>query len=237
MNPTPRVALVTGATEGIGRALAFALGKAGWSVGICARTAHKVTGLLKELAATGITTAGLQCDVSNPDQVTALIEHVTARLGPVDALINNAGVLIARPLGDLSLEEWEKTFAINVRALFLTARAVIPSMRERGTGSIVNVASLAGRNGFAGGTAYCASKHAVMGFSKALMMEERKNGIRVIAVCPGSVATQLLVDQPMLPVNADRILQPEDVASTIVAALELPERALVSELDIRPTNP
>ncbi len=234
---TQRVALVTGATEGIGRALAFALGKAGWSVGVCARTADKVTELLRDLAAADVTSAGIPCDVSDAEQVEALMGHVVERLGPIDALVNNAGVLYGKPVMELSLEEWDRTFAVNVRALFLTSRAVIPSMRERGAGSIVNIASLAGRNGFAGGTAYSASKHAVLGFSKSLMMEERKNGIRVIAVCPGSVATPMLADQPMLPVNADRILQPEDVANTIVAALELPARALVSELDIRPTNP
>lgn len=234
---TQRVALVTGATEGIGRALAFALGKAGWSVGVCARTADKVTELLRDLAAADIPSAGIPCDVSDAEQVEALMAHVVERLGPIDALVNNAGVLYGKPVMELSLEEWDRTFAVNVRGLFLTSRAVIPSMRERGAGSIVNIASLAGRNGFAGGTAYSASKHAVLGFSKSLMMEERKNGIRVIAVCPGSVATPMLADQPMLPVNADRILQPEDVANTIVAALELPARALVSELDIRPTNP
>lgn len=234
---TERVALVTGATEGIGRALALALGKAKWSVGVCARTPEKVTDLLRDLAAADIAAAGLPCDVSDAAQVEALVAHVTERLGPIDALINNAGVLIGKPVMELSLEEWDRTFAVNVRALFLTSRAVIPSMRQRGAGSIVNVASLSGKNGFAGGTAYSASKHAVLGFSKSLMMEERKKGIRVIAICPGSVATQMLADQPMLPVNADRILRPEDVASTIVAALELPARALVSELDIRPANP
>ncbi len=232
-----RVALVTGATEGIGRALAFALGKAGWSVGVCARTGARVTDLLRDLAAADVTAAGLPCDVSDAAQVEALMAHVTERLGSIDTLINNAGVLYGKPILELTLEEWDRTFAVNMRALFLMSRAVIPSMRERGAGNIVNIASLAGRNGFAGGTAYSASKHAVLGFSKSLMMEERKNGIRVIAVCPGSVATPMLADQPMLPVNADRILQPEDVANTIVAALELPNRAMVSELDIRPTNP
>jgi 3-oxoacyl-[acyl-carrier protein] reductase len=125
----------------------------------------------------------------------------------------------------------------NVRSLFLVTKAVIPGMRQRRHGAIVNVASLAGRNGFAGGTAYTASKHAVLGFSRSLMLETRKDNIRVIAICPGSVDTSLLRDQPMLKSDPSRILQPEDVAATILHALTLPERALVSELDIRPTNP
>ena len=116
-------------------------------------------------------------------------------------------------------------------------REVLPEMRRRRRGTVVNVASLAGRNGFVGGTAYAASKHAVLGFSKSLMLEVRRDGIRVVAVCPGSVGTAMLRDQPLLKADPDKILTPEDVASTILHALELPERALVSELDIRPTNP
>lgn len=236
MQPT-NVALVTGATEGIGRALAFALGRAGFSVGVCARSEPNVDQLLRDLAGQGIRAAGRACDVSSEPMVQALMTHVTGALGPIHTLVNNAGVLTAKPVMELSLDEWDRMFAVNVRGLFLTCRAVLPGMRERGAGDIVNIASLAGRNGFAGGTAYAATKHAVLGFSKSLMLEERKHGIRVIAVCPGSVATPMLADQPMLPVNADRILQPDDVAQTIVAALSLPARALVSELDIRPTNP
>ncbi len=236
MTPS-RTALVTGATEGIGRATAFVLGRAGWAVGVCARTEVKVTGLLADLAAAGIRAAGRAADVGNEAQVSALVRHVADTLGPIDTLINNAGILVARPFLELTLAEWDATMATNLRSLFLVTREVLPEMKRAGRGDIVNIASLAGRNGFVGGTAYVASKHAVLGFSKALMLEERKNGIRVIAVCPGSVATGMLVDQPLLPSNAERILRPEDVAETILAALVLPGRALVSELDIRPTNP
>jgi 3-oxoacyl-[acyl-carrier protein] reductase len=162
---------------------------------------------------------------------------VAKSLGEIGVLVNNAGVLIARPIEELTLEDWDTTMATNLRSLFLTTRAVLPAMRARGAGTIVNLASLAGRNGFVGGTAYAASKHAVLGFSRSLMLEVRKEGIRVIAVCPGSVDTGMLRDQPMLQSKPDRILRPEDVAETIVHAVRLPERAMVSEVDIRPTNP
>ena len=125
----------------------------------------------------------------------------------------------------------------NLRGVFLTTRAVLPGMRPLGSGDIVNIASLAGRNGFVGGTAYCASKHAVLGFSKALMAEVRKDGIRVIAICPGSVDTGMLVDQPNLKSNLARALQPQDVAETVLHALRLPRQAMLSEIDIRPSNP
>ncbi len=233
----PRTALVTGASEGIGRATALALGRAGWQVGICARTPARVQDALAELRAEGIKAAARPTDVADEAQVQALVAQIEAELGPIDALINNAGVLIARPFLELSLEEWDRTMATNLRSLFLVTRAVLPGMVSRQRGDIVNVASLAGRNGFVGGTAYTASKHAVLGFSRSLMLETRKQGIRVVTVCPGSVATRMLRDQPMLKTDEERILRPEDVAATILASLELPTRALVSEIDIRPTNP
>jgi NADP-dependent 3-hydroxy acid dehydrogenase YdfG len=230
-------ALVTGATQGIGRATAFALGRAGHRVAVCARTPDALDALVTDLAREGIEAAGATADVGDPAQVARAVERLTGALGEIGLLVNNAGVMIARPFAELTLEDWDTTMATNLRSLFLVTRAVLPAMRRRHGGTIVNVASLAGRNGFAGGTAYCASKHAVLGFSRALMQEFRKEGIRVIAICPGSVDTGMLHDQPMLKSNPERILQPDDVADAILHAVQLPERALVSELDIRPTNP
>jgi 3-oxoacyl-[acyl-carrier protein] reductase len=230
-------ALITGATEGIGRATAFALGRAGYRVGVCARTESKVRQLVKLLKAAGIEAAGAAADVGDAGQTARMVEGITRDLGDIDVLVNNAGILIARPFEELTLEEWDATMSTNVRSLFLVTRAVLPGMRQRKQGSIVNVASLAGRNGFAGGTAYTASKHAVLGFSRSLMLEVRKDNVRVIAICPGSVDTSLLKEQPMLKSEPSRILQPEEVADTILHTLRLPERAMVSELDIRPTNP
>ena len=234
---TPGTALVTGASEGIGRATAFALGRAGYRVAACARTAHRLEALVTELRAAGIEAAGAPADVGDAGQVSRSVAALRDELGEIDVLVNNAGVLIGKPFEELTLEDWDLTMATNLRGLFLATRAVLPAMRERGRGTIVNVASLAGRNGFAGGTAYAASKHGVLGFSRSLMLETRKDGIRVVAVCPGSVATAMLQDQPMLKADPGKILRPEDVAATILGALLLPDRALVSELDIRPTDP
>jgi NAD(P)-dependent dehydrogenase (short-subunit alcohol dehydrogenase family) len=235
--PTQSTAFVTGATQGIGRATAFALGRAGYRVGVCARTAPKVEALVAELRADGSEAAGAAADVADPEQVRRGVGQVVEQLGEIGVLVNNAGVLIARPFEELTLEDWDVTMATNLRSLYLVTREVLPGMRRRREGTIVNVASLAGRNGFAGGTAYTASKHAVLGFARSLMLEVRKEGVRVVTVCPGSVDTGLLVDQPMLTPNRERILQPEDVADAILHTVRLPGRALVSELDIRPTNP
>jgi 3-oxoacyl-[acyl-carrier protein] reductase len=236
MSPST-TALVTGATHGIGRATAFALGHAGYRVGVCARTAPKVAALVDELRAAGIEAAGRAGDVSDPGDAAAIVQHLAAALGEIGTLVNNAGLLIARPIAELTLEDWDATMAVNLRGVFLMTRAVLPPMRAKGRGDIVNVASLAARNGFVGGTAYTASKHAVLGFSRSLMLELRKEGIRVITICPGSVDTGMLRDQPMLKSDPDRILQPEDVAGAILQTLLLAGRALVSEVDLRPTNP
>ncbi|HEU4681264.1 MAG TPA: SDR family NAD(P)-dependent oxidoreductase [Gemmatimonadales bacterium] len=237
MPPNPRTALITGATEGIGRATAFALGRAGYRVGVCARTQSKVRSLIQELEREGIKAAGGPADVSDPGQSSRVVEEITRALGEIDVLVNNAGILIAKPFDELTLEDWNSTMDTNVRSLYLMTRAVLPSMRRRRQGAIVNLASLAGKNAFVHGTAYVASKHAVLGFSRALMLEVRKDNIRVIAICPGSVDTSMIRDQPMLKTDPHRILKPEDVAGTILHAIALPERAMVSELDIRPTNP
>lgn len=233
----PPIALITGATEGIGRATAFGLGRAGYQVGVCARTGSKVEALLGALRKEGIVAAGRPADVANPDQVHALVEAVSGELGPIDALINNAGIAILRPFDELTLEDWDATMATNLRSMFLVTREVLPGMRARKRGFIVNVASLAGKNPFAGGTAYVASKHAVLGFSKTLMLEVRKDGVRVLAICPGSVDTALMRNQSVLPTRTETMLQSDDVAQAILDALRMPERALVSEIDIRPANP
>jgi 3-oxoacyl-[acyl-carrier protein] reductase len=234
---TTQTAIITGGTEGIGRATAFVLGQAGYKVGICSRTEAKIKRTLDDLRREGIEAAGAAGDVGNAEQAGWITQSLIGQLGEIGVLVNNAGVLIAKPFEELSLDDWDTTMSTNVRSLYLMTRAILPAMRRRREGSIVNVASLAGRNGFAGGTAYTASKHAVLGFSRSLMLEARKDNIRVIAICPGSVATSMMQDQPMLKSDPSKILQPEDVAAMILHAIQLPSRALVSELDVRPTNP
>lgn len=232
------IALVTGATEGIGRATALALGRAGYAVGVTARTASRVDRVIAELRDAGVAAAGRAADVADPAAVAAVVAHVTEGLGgPIDTLVNNAGVLIPKPFLEQSLEEWDRTFATNVRGVAVCTRAVLPAMIAAGGGDIVNVASLAGKNGVPGAAAYSASKHAVLGFSRSLLLEVRAHGIRVIAVCPGSVDTPMMRGQDTFQPNLERILRAEDVAASVVHALGLPRGATLSELDLRPANP
>ncbi len=219
----PTTAFITGATEGIGRAIALSLGRQGYRIGVCARREATLELLLTELEAQGIDAAGMPADVGKEEDVARVVDHVQGTLGAIEVLINNAGIARLDRFEDMSLDDWDETMATNVRGLFLVTKAVLPAMRQQG-GTIINMASLAGRNGFVGGTAYCASKHAVLGFSRALMLEVRADDIRVIALCPGSVDTPL-------------ILKPEDVAQVVSDVLSLRPGAMVSELDLRPTNP
>lgn len=231
------LAVVTGATEGIGRAIAFRLGEAGAKVAICARTEPRVHETVQALKDSGVDAVGTRCDVSDPGEVDALAKFVTAQRGAPSVVVNNAGIGRFHPIEELSLEDWDATMAVNVRSLFLVTKAFLPGMKRAGGGTVVNIASLAGRNGVEGGTAYCASKHAVLGFSKALMLEVRKHNVRVVAVCPGSVATPFMDKQARFRPNRDRVLTADDVAHAVLATLTLGERAMVSELDLRPTNP
>lgn len=237
MDLTGKLCVVTGATEGIGRAIASSLGRAGATVAICARTPATVERAVAELRAAGIDAIGRPCDVSDPAAVAEFAGFVGRERGDASVLVNNAGIGRFAPLEQLTLEDWDLVMGVNVRSLYLVTRAFLPGLVQAVAGAIVNIASLAGKNGIDGGTAYCASKHAVLGFSKALMLEVRKRGVRVIAVCPGSVVTPFMDKQSRLRPNRDRVLQADDVAQAVLGALTLPDRAMLSELDLRPTNP
>ena len=228
-----KVAVVTGGTRGIGQAISIALKNKGFRV--AANYGGNDEAAQKFKSETGI--AVYKWDVSSFDACAAGIKQVEADLGPIEVLVNNAGIAVAKPFVDTTLEEWDRTFATNVRGLYLLTRGVLPGMKTLGRGDIINIASLAGKNGIANAVAYSASKHAVMGFSRSLMLEVRKDGIRVITICPGSVDTPLLRNATAFSPAFDRILKAEDVAETVVDALKLPRRAMVSELEIRPSNP
>lgn len=232
-----RVAVVTGGSSGIGRAVARSLGRAGCRVAICARTRETLEEAAESLARDGFEVLAVPADVSRPDDVEELADRVLDEMGPPDVLVNNAGVARFGDLEELSLEDFDTVFGANVRGLFLCSRAFVPSMKERGDGVVVNVASLAGKNAFPGGTVYAASKHAVMGMSKSMMLELREHGIRVITVCPGSVNTRFFDRTDFFDPDRDAIVQPEDVGELVREAVRLSDRGTVSEVEIRPVNP
>ncbi len=237
MDLRDRVAVVTGGSTGIGRAVAHALGGAGCRLAICARTEVDLEEAARELAGAGIETLAVPTDVSDEAGVAELAERVEAEMGGADLLVNNAGLARFGRVDELTPADYDAVFGANVRGTFLCTRAFAPGMIERGDGVIVNVASLAGKNAFAGGALYSAAKHAVMGMSKSAMLDLREHGVRVITVCPGSVDTPFFDKQDRFEPDRDRIVAPEDVAELVLEAVRLSDRGTVSEVEIRPVNP
>ncbi|HWL11011.1 MAG TPA: SDR family oxidoreductase [Planctomicrobium sp.] len=231
--------VITGGGTGIGEACALAFAEAGCKVVIAGRREEK----LKEVAAQFPGEPGIlykAADVSNRQQANELIQWATAELGQIDLLLNSAGINIAkRQMSVIDPEDWDKLMQVNATAAFNTIHAVLPQMRERKDGLIINISSVAGlRASLLGGVAYSASKFAMTALGTCVGLEERNNGIRVTNVYPGEVETPILDARPV-PVSAEhraRILQPSDIASMIVALAALPPRAHVPELVIKPTT-
>lgn len=233
-----RICLITGGTRGIGRALASRLLVEGDSVAV---TGTSTAGAVEAAAALSAEcndasrVLGLTCDVRDPASAEAAIRATVGRFGGVDVLVNNAGVGVGAPVADLSNEEWDRIIGTNLTGVFNCCRAVIPHLRTRGGGWIINISSLASENPFAGGAAYCASKAGLNAFTEALMQEVRYDGIRVSTVLPGSVATGF--SGRTAPTGSGWKLLPEDVADVIAGLLEHPQRSLPSRVEIRPSQP
>ncbi len=193
--------------------------------------------LAREIGNMGRKALPVQMDISRESEIKNLIQEAARKFGGIDILINNAGIGRFGRIEELATLDWDDMFETNLRGMFICTREALPHLKRKTESFVINIASIAGKNAFVGGAGYAATKWGVLAFSKCLLLEERKSGVRVLAICPGSVDTRFF-HHPSLP-NPDRekILQPEDVAQTIIEAIKLPQRAMVSEIDIRPTNP
>jgi 3-oxoacyl-[acyl-carrier protein] reductase len=232
-----KVALVTGAGKGIGKAIAVALAKEGVNVGLLARTEKDVKEVADEIKSLGVKAAYTTADVSNRIEVETAVIKIREELGDIDILVNNAGTGTFGNFLELEPEVWENQVKVNVFGVYYTTRAVLLRMIERKTGDIINISSTAGKSGSAVTSAYSASKFAVFGLSESLMQEVRKHNIRVTALAPSTVVTDLAYSANLVTGDPERVMHPEDFAELIIAQLKLNRRVFVKEASIFSTNP
>lgn len=234
-----KVAIVTGGSRGIGRGVAEALLADGWHVHLCSKNPASVQDALGELrerfADRGAVVDGRAVDVRRQEEVDAFVAGVLDRESRIDCLVNNAGLGRFKPVDEMSGEEWREVLQTNLDGCFYFLRAVAPVMKRQGSGWIFNIASLAGKNPFAGGSAYNASKFGLIGLSEAAMLDLRPHGVRVASILPGSVDTGF----GRRSGGQDRswMLQPEDIASMVLHLLSYPPNALPSLVEMRPSRP
>lgn len=232
-----KVAFVTGAGRGIGKAIAIALAKEGVNVGLLARTEEALKEVATEIEGYGVKAAYASVDVSSYEQVQKAIETITNTLGTTDILINNAGIGKFAPLLETEPEEWKKTIEVNLMGPYYVTRTVLPQLIEKNGGDIINISSTNGLNGAATSSAYSASKFGLIGLTESLAQEVRRNNIRVTALTPSTVATELAARSNLISGNEEKYMQPEDLAEFIVSQLKLHPRIYVKNATLLGTNP
>jgi len=230
-----RRALITGASSGIGKATALAFAKAGIDLALVSRSQDKLETVAKEAKEAGVEAQAYAVDLAQTSQVRDKIKAIATEFGPIEILVNNAGIGYTAPLSETPLADWQQVIDINLTSSFECIQAILPTMRDRGSGTILNVISIGGKQVFPNWGAYCASKFGLMALTKTLAAEERANGIRVTAICPGSVNTSLW-DTKTVQADFDRnaMLTPEIVAESILNAATVPNIGVVEELTIMP---
>lgn len=236
LNLKGKTALVTGSSKGIGRAVAERLLEAGCSVALSARNPEElertVTELQSRLASSESKIIGQQADVRDEASVERLFKAVDAGLGGLDILVNNAGVGVFKDLAAMTPSEWHTVLDTNLTGAYLCCHQALPRFQQKGGGWVINIASLAAKNPFAGGAAYNASKFGLLGMTEAIMLDHRYEGVKVSSILPGSVSTSFGRSG-----EADWKIAPEDVAEAVAMILAMPDRSLVSHVEIRPSRP
>ena len=232
-----KVAFITGAGRGIGKATAIALAKEGVNLGIMATTESNLRDVASVVEGLGVKVAYSAVDVSSLEQVQQAIERITNQIGKADILINCAGVSKFATLLDMDPEEWKKIIDVNLMGTYYVTRTVLPQLIEKNSGDVINISSTNGLGGAATSSAYSASKFGVIGLTESVAQEVRRNNIRVSALTPSTVATDMAIDLNLIPENDEKYMQPEDIAELIVAQLQLNQRVYLKSASIIATNP
>ena len=227
-----KVALVSGAGRGIGKAIAVALAKAGCRTVLTARTAAQLELVESELGANGAEALSITSDLTRDEEIYRLLAEAQRTYGPVDILINNAGWGKKSTIVRADLNDWDQTLRVNLRASMLLTKMVLPGMIERNSGAVINISSISGKSGEAGSSAYAASKFGLIGFTQSLYEEVREHGIKVSVILPG------FVDTPMIPavkqLDRSKMIRPEDVADAVLFVLNSSAAVCPVEMTIRP---
>jgi 3-oxoacyl-[acyl-carrier protein] reductase len=231
-NLTGKVAIVTGSTKGIGLAIVERMVNEGASVVVSSRTAADVESVAQRLGEHAI---GIACDVADPAACQRLVDETVERLGRLDVLVNNAGFGIFKPISEMSVDEWQRQIDVNLGGVFYLSKAAIPHLSRTGDGFIINIGSLAGKNPFANGTGYNASKFGLVGMSEAMMLDVRHDDVRVSIVMPGSVNTHF-AGMEQKPERHWK-LEADDIALAVMQLLDYPKEAHVSRMEMRPSQP
>ncbi|MBM4038301.1 MAG: SDR family oxidoreductase [Planctomycetes bacterium] len=227
-----KVALVTGGSRGIGRAIALALAREGAKVAFSGRSRDHMDETLLLIAEHSGQALAIAADVRKPDDVRRMVETAVAELGPIDILVNNAGIARFAPVLEATVEDWQAMLDVNLIGPLLCTQAVLPSMLERKRGWIINIASSSSVKGYPDQSGYCASKHALLGFAKALALETRNTGVRVHCICPGGVDTEMAGLNPSFGDRAD-LMKPEEVAEAVVFLASLDGVMMIDNLVLR----
>ncbi len=230
-------ALITGAGKGIGKAIALALAKEGVNVILVARTQEEIDSVAAKVRSLRVKALAITADVADINSVNSAVEKALAEFGNIDILINNAGIAAFGKFLELEPTDWERIIQVNLMGTYYVTRAVLPNMIERQTGDIINISSTAGLSGNALTSAYSASKFAVLGLTESLMQEVRKHNIRVTALTPSTVATDMAKELNLTDGNPDKVMQAEDMAELIIAQLKLNRRVFIKNSSIWSTNP
>ncbi|MDC3417325.1 3-ketoacyl-ACP reductase [Aquibacillus salsiterrae] len=232
-----KTALVTGAGKGIGKETAIALAKEGVNIALLARTEADLKQVAAEIQSFGVKVAYATVNVASLDEVEKAIEKVTGELGTFDIIINNAGTAKFGGFLELEPDEWKNIIDVNLMGVYYVTRAVLPQLIDKKSGDIINISSTAGQKGAPVTSAYSASKFGLLGLTESLAMEVRKHNIRVTALTPSTVATELAINNNLTDGNPDKVMQPSDLAEFIVAQLKLNQRVFIKSAGLWSTNP
>lgn len=230
-------ALITGAGKGIGKAIALALAKEGVNIILVARTQEEIDSVAAKVRSLRVKALAITADVADINSVNAAVAKALTEFGTIDILINNAGIAAFGKFLELEPTDWERIIRVNLMGTYYVTRAVLPNMIERQTGDIINISSTAGLSGNALTSAYSASKFAVLGLTESLMQEVRKHNIRVTALTPSTVATDMAKELKLTDGNPEKVMQAEDMAELIIAQLKLNRRVFIKNSSIWSTNP